>query len=60
MAKKMTLKTWEGSPADRKIDKKRGLKEGSPSDLRADRAAVKQANAKCTCGKKTCPKCGKK
>ena len=45
MKKKMTMKAWEGSPADRKMDKKLGFKEGSAKDDAADRKAVKKANS---------------
>lgn len=41
---KMTQKKWEGSPADKRVDKKRGLKEGSAKDNAADRQAVTKAN----------------
>jgi len=43
---KMTMKKWEGSAADRKIDKAKGYKEGSKADMKADKAAVKKANRK--------------
>jgi len=41
-AKKMTpaMKRVEGSKRDMAIDKRRGLKEGSPADIRSDRAQV--------------------
>ena len=45
MKKKMPMKSWEGSPADRKMDKKLGFKEGSAKDNAADRKAVKKANS---------------
>jgi hypothetical protein len=41
---KMSMKKYEGSAADRKIDKQKGYKEGSKADMRADRSAVKKAN----------------
>ena len=41
---KMTMKKWEGSKADRAMDKRMGYKEGSKADMRADRAAVRKAN----------------
>lgn len=44
MAKKMTMKKWEGSAADRKMDKKLGFKEGSKKDNAADRKAVAKIN----------------
>ena len=43
---KMTMKKYEGSKADKKIDKAKGYKEGSPKDMKADKAAVKKANKK--------------
>jgi hypothetical protein len=43
---KMTMKKYEGSKADMKIDKARGYKEGSKADMKADKAAVKKANKK--------------
>jgi len=43
---KITMKKWEGSKADRKIDKAKGYKEGSKADMKADKAAVKKANKK--------------
>ena len=43
---KMTMKKWEGSKADKKMDKAKGYKEGSPKDMKADKAAVKKANKK--------------
>jgi hypothetical protein len=43
---KMTMKKWEGSTADRKIDKAKGYKEGSKADMKADKAAVKKINKK--------------
>lgn len=54
MAKKMTLKKYERSAADRKEDRhfarKAGISEkeyeGSAADMRRDRAAVKKANKK--------------
>ena len=45
MAKgKMTMKKWEGSKADMRMDKKMGMKEGSKKDNMMDRKAVKKAN----------------
>lgn len=41
---KMTMKKWEGSRADNAVDKKKGLKEGSKADMKADKAAVKKIN----------------
>lgn len=54
MAKKMTMKKFEGSKADEAKDrreaKKRGVPmkkwEGSAADRKMDRAAVKKANKK--------------
>lgn len=43
---KMTMKKWEGSKADKAMDKKLGLKEGSKADMAADRKAVRKANKK--------------
>ena len=43
---KMTMKKWEGSKADAKMDKKLGFKEGSPKDNAADKKAVAKANGK--------------
>ena len=45
-AKKLTLKKWEGSKADEKIDKKMGYKEGSKKDMALDKKAVAAANKK--------------
>ncbi len=42
---KMTMKKWEGSKADSREDKKKGLKEGSKKDNSADKKAVKAFNA---------------
>lgn len=49
MKKKMTLKAWERSPADKRADKsgKHG-KEGSAKDKAADRKAVNAINRKRT------------
>ena len=44
--KKMTMKKWEGSKADKKMDKKAGVKEGSKKDNAMDRKAVKKINKK--------------
>lgn len=48
MAKKpkVTMKQWEGSSADKKMDKKLGYKEGSKKDNAADRKAVAALNKK--------------
>lgn len=46
MAKKMTIKKFEDSAADRRMDKKKGYKEGSKRDNTADRAAVNRINKK--------------
>lgn len=42
----MTMKKYEGSAADKKIDKAKGYKEGSKKDTAADRKAVAKANKK--------------
>ncbi|UOF77946.1 hypothetical protein [Caudoviricetes sp.] len=42
----MTMKKWEGSKADKAMDKRLKVKEGSKADMKADKAAVKRANAK--------------
>lgn len=44
MVKKMTMKKWEKSKADAKMDK--GVKEGSAKDKRLDKKGVKAANKK--------------
>lgn len=44
--KKMTLKKWEGSKSDEKIDKKMGYKEGSKKDMALDKKSVSAANKK--------------
>ena len=44
------MKAYEGSAADRKIDKARGTKEGSTADKRQDKAGAKKM--------KSCPTCG--
>jgi hypothetical protein len=44
--KKMTLSKWEGSKADKAMDKKMGLKEGSKRDMAADLKGVAKANGK--------------
>ena len=41
---KMTLKKFETTAADRKMDKT--VKEGSPRDMKMDRAAVAKINKK--------------
>jgi hypothetical protein len=41
---KMTMKKYEGSKADMKMDKKMKYKEGSKADMKADKAAVRKAN----------------
>lgn len=46
MKKPMTMKKWEGSPADKKMDKKMGYKEGSKRDMAADRKGLAKMNAK--------------
>lgn len=42
--KKMTMKRWEGSKADAKMDKKLGYAEGSAKDNAADKKAVAKLN----------------
>ena len=44
IAKKMTMKAWEGSRADKAMDKKMGLKEGSKKDNAIDRKMVAKVN----------------
>lgn len=47
MAKKpMSMKQWEASAADKKMDKKMGYKEGSKKDTAADRKGLAAANKK--------------
>ena len=43
---KMTTKKYEGSPADKRQDKRYKQREGSKKDNAEDRAAVKRINAK--------------
>jgi len=46
---KMTMKQWEKSPMDKKMDKKlaaKGIKEGSKKDTAMDKKALKAYNAK--------------
>jgi hypothetical protein len=40
---KMTMKKFEGSKADMKMDKKMGYKEGSPKDMAMDKKMMKKA-----------------
>ncbi len=47
---KAAMKKWEGSPADKKMDKAKGYKEGSAADMKSDK---KQAR-KLMGGKKDC------
>jgi len=42
----MTMKQWEKSAADAKLDKKLGYKEGSKKDMAADRKALAKVNAR--------------
>jgi len=47
--KKMSMKEWEKSPMDKKMDKKlkaKGVKEGSKKDVAMDKKALKAYNAK--------------
>ena len=47
MAKKpMSIKQWEKSSMDKKLDKKSGLKEGSKKEQAADRKALAAYNKK--------------
>jgi hypothetical protein len=46
MTKKMTMKEWEKSPMDKKLDKKHGFKEGSTKDTAADKKALASYNKK--------------
>lgn len=46
MKKPMTMKKWEASAADKKMDKKMGYKEGSKRDMAADRKGLAKMNAK--------------
>ena len=41
---KMTMKKWEGSKADARMDKKLGYKEGGKKDTAADKRAIAKAN----------------
>jgi len=43
---KMTMKQWEKSPMDKKIDKASGFKEGSKKDRNLDKAALALVNKK--------------
>jgi len=46
---KMTMKQWEKSSMDKKMDKKlaaKGIKEGSKKDVAMDKKALKAYNAK--------------
>jgi hypothetical protein len=47
--KKMSMKEWEKSPMDKKMDKKlaaKGIKEGSKKEQAMDRAAMKKYEKK--------------
>jgi len=47
--RKMTMKEWEKSPMDKKIDakmKKKGVKEGSKKDMEMDKKALAAYNKK--------------
>ena len=46
MTMKSAMKKWEGSAADKKMDKKMGYKEGSKADIKADKAIAKKYPAK--------------
>lgn len=43
---KMTMKQWEASSMDKKLDKQLGYKEGSKEDNAADKKALKAYNSK--------------
>ena len=43
---KTTMKNWESSKADEKMDRKKGFSEGSKADQKADRSAVAKINGK--------------
>jgi hypothetical protein len=43
---KMTMKQWEKSPMDKKIDKASGFKEGSKKDRALDKVAKKMCQGK--------------
>ena len=46
-ARALTMKEWEKSPMDAKMDKSgRHGKEGSPKDMKADKEALAKHNAK--------------
>ncbi len=47
--KKMSMKEWEKSPMDKKMDKKlkaKGVKEGSKKDVEMDKKGLKAYNKK--------------
>jgi len=47
--KKMSMKEWEKSPMDKKMDKKlaaKGVKEGSKKDMAMDKKALAAYNKK--------------
>lgn len=46
MKKPMTMKQYEKSAADKKMDKAKGYKEGSKADMAADRKGLAKMNAK--------------
>lgn len=46
MKKPMNMKKWEGSAADKKMDKKTGYKEGGKKDMAADRKGLAKMTAK--------------
>jgi hypothetical protein len=48
-SKKMSMKEWEKSPMDKKMDKKlaaKGVKEGSKKDMAMDKKALAAYNKK--------------
>jgi len=48
--KKMSMKEWEKSPMDKKMDKKlaaKGIKEGSKKEQAMDRKEMKKYDKKC-------------
>lgn len=44
MAKKMSMAQWEKSAADKKMDAKKGIKEGSAKDKKLDKAGLAKVN----------------
>lgn len=50
---------WEGSKADKAMDKRQGYKEGSAEDDAIDRRQQRRLNKQSKGKGKTCPTCGK-